>query len=221
MVRASRKVLGKAMPKRKDRESEHPTRILIRSVASELLTEDGVEAFRVDDVLDRTGLTRGALYHHFDNVEDLLESALLVAYSQGVEATVQMVDAVLGSATTFEQFRAGVFRANHAYVANSELRAVRRLRAYAMANTADRLAVPLAAEQQRLTDKYVDVIVAAQRNGWVKPAIDPVALAVFIQAYSFGIIVDDVAETHLDPDQWIRHIEHYFDTAVFQPGSGD
>ena len=202
-------------------DAEHPTRNLIRLVASELLREMGVEAFRVDHVLERTGLTRGAVYHHFVGVDDLLESALLVVYSQGVEATIHIVDEVLGSATTFDQFRSGVLRANEVYVANPELRAVRRLRAHAMANSADRLAVPLAAEQQRLTDKYVDVIVSAQNKGWVKPVIDPRALAVFIQAYSFGIIVDDVAETPLDPDQWIRHIEHYFDTAVFQTGSTD
>jgi AcrR family transcriptional regulator len=208
------------MAQQDDGASEHPTRTLIVSVASDLLKQHGPEGFRIDEVLERTSLTRGAIYHHFDNVDDLIESALLAIFSEGVEATVRFIRDVLGSASTFEQFRAGVFQANQNYVRNPELRQVRRLRAYAMANTVDRMAGPLAAEQQRLTDDYVTVIVAAQDKGWVRRNIDPVALAVFVQAYSFGVIVDDISQTHLDPNQWSKHIEDYFDALVFEPNPG-
>lgn len=208
------------MTRAKDGASEHPTRTLIVSVASEVLKDHGPEGFRVDEVLERTSLTRGAIYHHFADVDDLIESALLATFSEGVEATVRFVRDVLGSATTFEQFRAGVFQANQNYVGNPELRRVRRLRAYAMANTVDRMAGPLAAEQQRLTDDYVAMITAAQDKSWVRPTIDPLALAVFVQAYSFGVIVDDISQSHLDPDRWSRHIEDYFDACVFEPNPG-
>ncbi len=97
------------MARRTGDASEHPTRTLIVSVASDILKEHGPEGFRVDEVLERTGLTRGAIYHHFADVDDLVESALLATFSEGVEATVRFVRDVLGSATTFEQFRAGVF----------------------------------------------------------------------------------------------------------------
>ncbi len=89
-----------------------------------------------------------------------------------------------------------------------------------MANTVDRMAEPLAGEQQRLTDDYVKVITAAQDKGWVRRSIDPLALAVFVQAYSFGVIVDDISQTRLDPDQWANHIEDYFDALVFEPNAG-
>lgn len=215
--RLHEKFWGEVMSKSSERESEHPTRTLIVSVASEVLKEHGPEGFRVDEVLERTGLTRGAIYHHFENVDDLMQSALLVTYSQGVEVNVQLVRQVLGSATTFEQFRDGILDANRQYVTNVDLVRVRRLRAYAMANAVNQLAEPLAVEQQRLTDEYVAAITTAQNKGWVKRSIDAMALAVFIQAYSFGVIVDDISQTHLDPDQWAKHIEHYFDTAVFEP----
>lgn len=208
------------MTRAEGRASEHPTRALIVSVAAEVLKEHGPEGFRVDEVLERTSLTRGAIYHHFADVDDLIESALVATFSEGVEATVRLVRDVLGSATTFGQFRAGVFQANRNYVGNAELRRVRRLRAYAMANPVDRMAGPLAAEQQRLTDDYVDMITAAQAKGWVRRSIDPLALAVFVQAYSFGIIIDDISQRHLDPDRWSHHIEDYFDAVVFEPDPG-
>jgi hypothetical protein len=46
----------------------------------------------------------------------------------------------LASATTFEQFRDGVFQACINYVTNKGLRALRRLRVHTMANANDRMA---------------------------------------------------------------------------------
>ena len=207
------------MVKKAERESDHPTRILITSVAAEILKEQGPGEFRVDDVLERTGLTRGAVYHHFDNVDDLVDSALIATYSEGVGATIEFVRVTLASATTFEQFRDGVFQANINYVTNEGLRALRRLRAHTMANANGRMADQLAVEQQRLTDEYVSVIISAKDKGWVKRNVDPLALAVFIQAYSFGIIIDDVSETHLAVGPWAKLIEDFFTAVVFEPGA--
>lgn len=84
-----------------------------------------------------------------------------------------------------------------------------------------RLADPLAAEQQRLTNEHLAVIAAARDKGWVKPSTDPLASAVFIQACNFGVSVGDISQTHLNADQWARRIEGYLDVFVFEPGTGD
>ncbi len=205
------------MAKSNEPQVEHPTRQMLVSIAVDLLKEQGPVDFRVDDLLDRSGLTRGAVYHHFENVDDLIESALIASYSEGVEATIQYIREVLASATNFEQFRGGLFEANKNYVLNKDLRVLRRLRAFTLANSASRLAEPLAVEQQRVTDEYVAVIGTAIERGWIRKTIDPQALAVFVQAYSFGVIVDDVSTTHLNADQWAAHIEDYFQACVFEP----
>jgi len=172
--------------------AEHPTRRLIIGVAADVLKERGLSGFRVDEVLVRTGLTRGAVYHHFVNVDDLVDSALLATYSEGVETTIRFVHDVLASSTTFDEFRTGIFTANG-------------------------MADPQAAGQQRLTDDYATAIISAQEKGWVRKSVDPLALAVFVQAHSFGVIVDDVSATHLGPDRWIAVIEDYFRSCVFEP----
>ena len=51
----------------------------------------------------------------------------------------------------------------------------------------------------------------------MRTSVDPLALAVFVLAYSFGGIVDDVSATHLGPDRWIAVIEDYFRSCVFEP----
>jgi AcrR family transcriptional regulator len=195
----------------------HPTRDLIVDAAATLMKEKGVAGLHIDDVLERTGLSRGALYHHFTNVDDLIEYALLQTYAEGVNANIEYVRNVLASASTLDEFRRGVFDANLMYVRNEQLRALRKLRAHAMAATAtaSHLTTELAREQQRLTDEYIAVISQAQKNGWVRETVNPSALATFIQAYSFGVIVDDVSESHVDVDQWEAIIEQFFDSCVF------
>ncbi|CAB4614489.1 unannotated protein [freshwater metagenome] len=207
------------MAKSNEQQAEHPTRQMLVSIAVDLLKEQGPVDFRIDDLLDRSGLTRGAVYHHFENVDDVIGSALIASYSEGVEATVRYIREVLASATTFAEFRDGLFKANKNYVRNEDLRVLRRLRAFTLANSARRMSEPLAVEQKRLTDEYVAVIETAIGRGWIKKSIDPQSLAVFVQAYSFGVIIDDVSSTHLSAEQWAAHIEDYFEACVFEPSA--
>lgn len=203
--------------KMKEEGSSHPTRELIVAAAATLMKEKGVGALHIDDILERTELTRGALYHHFKNVDDLIESALLATYAEGIDANIAFVRNVLGAATSFQQFREGVLQANIFYARNEQLLAVRKLRAHAMAvtATASELSKALAEEQQRMTDEYVEVITEAQNKGWVRSSVDPRALGTFIQAYSFGVIVDDVAQVHVERDVWANLIKDFFDKCVF------
>lgn len=195
----------------------HPTRDLIVATAATIMKEKGVGALHIDDILEQTGLSRGALYHHFKNVDEIIESALLATYAEGIDANIDFVRNVLASAQTAEEFRKGVFAANVAYARNEQLRNVRKLRAHAMATTAtaEELKEALAHEQQRLTDEYIKVISEAQKNGWVRTSLDPLALATFIQAYSFGFIIDDVSASHVHSDKWIAIIEEFYNTCVF------
>ena len=196
----------------------HPTRALIIAEASEIMKRNLVASFHIDDLLAATGLTRGAIYHHFKNVEEVIDSALAAIYVEGMNQNIELVKNVLGSAKTFEQFRDGVFRANEMYVNNDLLQVIRKLRAYAMASsaTSGELATTIARAQQNLTTEYVAVISEAQKQGWTRSDIQPEALAVFIQAYSFGIIIDDVSENHLDKKAWSTVIESFFEKCVFK-----
>lgn len=51
-----------------------------------------------------------------------------------------------------------------------------------------------------------DAIGRAQDKGWVKADLNPRAIAIFLQAYSLGRAVDDIAETHVSQDDWIMLI---------------
>lgn len=51
-----------------------------------------------------------------------------------------------------------------------------------------------------------EAITRAQDKGWVRQDLNPRAIAVFLQAYSLGRAVDDVAENHISNDDWVQLI---------------
>jgi AcrR family transcriptional regulator len=52
------------------------TRRALLDVARSLFTEHGYQATRTEEVVQRAGVTRGALYHHFRDKEDLFRAVL-------------------------------------------------------------------------------------------------------------------------------------------------
>ncbi|HEV3132054.1 MAG TPA: helix-turn-helix domain-containing protein, partial [Acidimicrobiales bacterium] len=50
------------------------TRRALIATARQLFAEDGFQATRTEEIVQRAGLTRGALYHHFRDKEDLFRA---------------------------------------------------------------------------------------------------------------------------------------------------
>jgi TetR/AcrR family transcriptional regulator, cholesterol catabolism regulator len=65
---------GRSVSQSRKRGSYSPetTRSDIMSAALELFSEAGYHATTVQEVVDRSAVTKGAFYYHFDNKEDLL-----------------------------------------------------------------------------------------------------------------------------------------------------
>lgn len=80
------------------------TRERIVHVATELFAEAGYEGTSIETVLARSGVSRGALYHHFDDKE-----ALFVAVLEAIEARIAQatVDASRGIADPVAALQAG------------------------------------------------------------------------------------------------------------------
>jgi AcrR family transcriptional regulator len=81
------------------------TRQLLVSVARELFTEQGYAATSVEDIIQRAGVARGALYHHFAG-----KDALFRAVYEAVQAETasKVVSAALGVGEPWGGVRAGL-----------------------------------------------------------------------------------------------------------------
>ncbi|WP_353111671.1 TetR/AcrR family transcriptional regulator [Microbacterium sp.] len=139
------------------------TRDQVLQVAVDVFNQQGYDATSVADLAGRLGLTKSALYHHFDSKEQLLELALDSALG-GLEGAL---DEAMQHSTVAEQLSEGIRGAVQVLTARqAEVTLLLRLRGNS--------AIELAALQRRRTfDQRVAALVRqAQAEGLLRDDID-------------------------------------------------
>jgi AcrR family transcriptional regulator len=80
------------------------TREHLVAAAKELFARDGYDATSIEAVLQRSGVSRGSLYHHFPEKKSLFDAVLVRAHAEAVQITIK---AARGSADGVEALKAG------------------------------------------------------------------------------------------------------------------
>jgi hypothetical protein len=91
-----------------------------------------------------------------------------------------------------------------------------RVTALAKAGHSQRMKENLAIEQDRLTEALADLFREVVNRGWGNAALDPISVAVLIQAYTMGKIVNDFAEHPMEPDRWLYLIDSVLEDLIFK-----
>lgn len=185
----------------------HPTKTLLIETAIGLIDEFGPQGFTVDVLLDTSKISKGSLYHHFENFDDVIEQAQVARFARSVDIDVNQMTLILTDVNTQDE----LLERLSAIVANATLpdrRNVRFNRAEIIghANHSVKYARSLAIEQQRLTDAFSDVIRELQERGWVDSAVDPVVGATFLQAYTLGFVLNDITQQPISDEAWQQFI---------------
>lgn len=187
---------------------EHPTRAHLVDTVVTMLETQPVGSLTTEAVLEAAHASRSSLYHHFEDFSHLIEAAQLVRFSRYVDGSIRDMERVINEAQSREEARDWLRRVTRNTQA-PEIAEVRRYRIaiIAQAGESDRFRAALGQEQARLTAALTELFRGAQTKGWMSQTIDPMAGAVLIQSYALGRIVDDISETHMDPDAWIDTID--------------
>lgn len=188
-----------AMPK-----TTHPTKSSLIECAADLLDKYRFDEITVEMVLDRSNISKGSLYHHFEDIYHLLEAAMIVRYARYVDNNIAALQSLLYTTKTSEEFYLGLSQLS-AVTQGEGMKRARQERALTIgrAITSPRMSVLLQGEQQRLTDVLVQLIKDAQAQNLCNAAIDAHALAVLMQAWTLGKIVDDLSESPVDNDAYL------------------
>lgn len=205
-------------PKPKDRGSNHPTKQKLLQAVVTMMDQTPPEDIHSEYVLKETGISRGSLYHHYEDFTDLLEDALLYRFAAGVEASTGAIENIVATSANQEEFLSmleGVTRATQ----SRERAEVRfdRARMLAMAQNNLRFRAKLATVQDRLTDALTDCFTQAQARGWLNQDFQPRTGAIFIQAYTLGKLVDDISNSPMDDADWDNLITLIAERALAEP----
>jgi hypothetical protein len=77
----------------------------------------------------------------------------------------------------------------------------------------------LGQEQSRLTNGLTDLVIYFQGKGWARQDLDARAIAVLVQAYTLGKVVDDIVDEPMSETAWNHLINQVVDLVlVVSPG---
>lgn len=181
----------------------HPTRQKLIETTVSLLDTLRPAEITVEMILQQSGISKGSLYHHFEDVEELFEAAEISRFILSVDQAVEKLQAAIEVATTPEEL-AETIRQSTRSTQRPGLAPLRLERARTLGRTLgnERFRKALGREQQRATYAIADIIQTAKSKGLIKEHVNPQAFAVFIQAYSLGRAVDDITYDPISEPDW-------------------
>lgn len=198
------------------RQTVHPTKTHLIETAVKLLDTQLPNEIAVDEILDKSGISKGSLYHHFEDLAELLEAAQVARYADWVDRSIELIVKIISQAKTKEALFEGLKKMT-LLTQSANFKDFRYERARTIGNSQghERFQKLLAVEQERLTTSLTDIIREVIEQGYFNKNLNPHVFAVFIQSYTLGKIVDDVVTNPLDPNDWDNFINHMVFRSVF------
>lgn len=194
----------------------HPTRERLLLTTVEIIDE-GNGKIHVDEVLHRSGISKGSLYHHFEDLQDLLDAATVFRFSRMIEADIAGLAELLKRCQTSEDLRAEIRKFNAALVQPERVpNRLERARIIGECGSNPRLKEAIGIEQARLTDSLADLFRTAITKGWLRPTIDPRAAASITQGVILGRSFDDVSADPVDGAAWLAFVNAMYDAYFFE-----
>lgn len=180
-----------------------PTKDKLFRAALELLESHYPEAITGEMLLEHSGVSRGSLYHHYVDLSDLIEQALVHKFAEKVDANIDVFTQMLNRCATADELLDLQCRISEV-IQSPDQRGHRffRARMIGFSEGNPRLTERLGIEQQRMTDALTSVFKTAQERGWMNKMFDPRAAALFVQAYTLGRVIDEVSVDQVDAKSW-------------------
>jgi len=181
----------------------HPTGVELVKACDRLLDIKRPDQINTEEILRESGISKGSLYHHFVDLPDLIETTLIYRYSKWIDLSIQRMSSLLSSAKSAKALKEALFQITFATQKDS-LKNMRIERAgiFAQAQQNSRLSEKLIAETERMTTSIEDLVREVIDRKLFKPGLNARAVAVFIQAYTLGLIVNDFTTNKVTFEDW-------------------
>ncbi len=187
---------------------EHATHRALIDCGVELAKEFGMYGFTVEQLLTTSGISKGSLYHHFEDFNDLVECVQVRIFAEYVAIDITAIKAALEVATDRQKFFELISLITRTAVQPQRtVSRLQRARIISATEGRERFAARIGEEQKLLNDQMTQVIAVGQERGWVVPHLEAHSLALFVQGYAFGLLLNDVAAEKIVSEDWVAVID--------------
>lgn len=213
------------MAERKRRPRQVPDFDKVIDVTIDLLQSNGEIGFRIEDLMERTGVSKSSLYNKFTDREGLIAAAHARQYQRLVEESVSAIRYVIETATSgseLETLLATITRMTQSPDRDWERMA--RISAIAGSVASTEFRERLEEAQTALTDALAHMVEVAAARGLAEPRYPARTIAAFVQAYTLGrVLVGLDQRRHPDEaEHWNRLVDDVVRMMFFDgiPSSG-
>lgn len=174
------------------------------------------ESILSEEVMDRTHVSKGSLYYHFETFQDLIEEALIFRFSSMaidpvIKKLIGIIDRCESGEQAREQFLAGLPHKDTEFVARLQMD---RIRALSRALSNKKMAQRLSEEQERVNKTWDQLYRRCLKRGWADPGFSEREVSLLIQGLTLVGVIDLISMEHVQPAQW-KHLKETLISSTF------
>jgi AcrR family transcriptional regulator len=174
------------------------------NAALDIILKDGVDNFRIEDVCERVGVTKGSLYWHFTDRDGLIREALLEQLRRISDEQLATMNDAITSATSADDYLSRIVGALANPFDKTEVEQRWKRLELIVATRNDPALSKVMSEVQRRQQKFMtDAMERAAENGLLRRDVDPQAVAAVLSAVALGSVNLSLLESDgPSPEAW-------------------
>jgi AcrR family transcriptional regulator len=169
------------------------------AVAIELLLKNGESGFRIEDVIEKTGISKSSLYLHFGDRDGLVGAAYVELFTTDTNRNIAQAISVFDDVKTREQLEAVLPPLVQALARIPHTVRWNRLDVLSATRHRPEFMARIVEGQTRLNSALTEALSVQQKLGNVRTDLSVREMAVLIQGVSLGRIFRDL-DSKLDRD---------------------
>jgi AcrR family transcriptional regulator len=183
------------------------------AITTQLLLEHGEGGFRIEDVIEKTGISKSSLYLHFGDRDGLVAAAYAELFTIDTNRNISQAIAAFSTVESYEQLDSIIGLLVEALVQTPGDVRWNRIDVLAAARHRPEFLARITEAQTRMNSALEEVFRVQQALGNVRKDMDPREMAVLIQAVSFGRLFRDI-DSRMKKDDLTQWAE--LTTAVYK-----
>ena len=173
-------------------------------ITIQLVLEHGDSGFRIEELIERTGISKSSLYLHFGDRDGLVGTAMSTAFLRDIKANVEGAIALFSRVTTRKQMQDAIPVLVNAALNTRDVARWQRVMVLASARHRPEMLRRISEAQTTVDTALEELIREKQKQGIIRKDLDAREIGVLIQTAIIGRIFRDIDSkiTDKDLDKW-------------------